>query len=103
MNSTFSIEIDKLIYDDAVISKAIYWHTADFVIDRISNGNLETIIFKAKKKEISEAEKENILQKFNQDLNDYKLRQIVNQETNDIRTILYVKAFSNNDNFVEYE
>jgi His-Xaa-Ser system protein HxsD len=103
MNSTFSIEVDKQIYNDAVISNAIYWHTANFVIDRISNGNFETIIFQSKKNEISETEKENVLQKFNQDLNDYKLRQIVNQETNDIRTILYVKAFANNNDFEEYE
>jgi len=103
MNVFFSIEVDKQIYDDAVISKAIYWHTTGFVIDRVSNDNSEIITFRAKKKAISEAEKEVVLQRFNQNLNDYKLRQIVNQETNDIRTILYVKAFANNDDFVEYE
>ena len=101
--ANFSIEIDKQIYDDAVISKAIYWHTADFIINRNSNGNSETITFQSKKNEFSETEKEIVIQKFNQDLNDYKLRQIVNQETNDIRTILYVKAFANNDDFEEYE
>ena len=103
MKPTFSIEVDKQIYDDAVISKALYWHTADFVIDRITNGNLELITFRAKKNELLEVEKDKVIQKFNQDLNDYKLRQIVNQETKDIRTVLYIKAFANNDNFVEYE
>ena len=103
MNTTFSIEIDKQIYDDAVISKVIYWHTTDFVIDRNSNGNFEIVNFQSKKNEISETEKEKMLQKFNQDLNDYKLRQIVEQETKDIRTILYIKAFANNDDFEEYE
>ena len=103
MDTTFSIEIDKQIYDDAIISKAIYWHTADFVINRNSNGNSEIITFQAKENTISDVEKENVLQKFNQDLNDYKLRQIVSQETEDIRTILYVKAFANNDDFEEYE
>jgi His-Xaa-Ser system protein HxsD len=95
--------IDRQIYDDAAISKAIYWHTADFVIARKVNANTETITFQPKKSELSEVEKESVLQKFNQDLNDYKLRQIIEQETNDIRTILYVKAFANNNNFVEYE
>jgi len=103
MKPTFSIEVDKQIYDDAVISKALYWHTADFVIDRITNGNIELITFRAKKNELLEVEKDKVIQKFNQDLNDYKLRQIVNQETKDIRTVLYIKAFANNDNFVEYE
>ena len=101
MNSTFLIEVDKRIYGDAVISKAIYWHTADFVIDRKFNGNSETITFQSKKNDFSEIEKEIVIQKFNQDLNDYKLRQIVEEETKDIRTILYVKAFSNNDDFEE--
>ena len=103
MNTTFSIEVDKQIYDDIVISKAIYWHTECFVINRVCASGCETITFQAKKNDISAIEKENVLQKFNQDLNDYKLRQIVEQETKDIRTILYVKAFANNDDFEEYE
>jgi His-Xaa-Ser system protein HxsD len=103
MNTSFSIRIDRQIYDDAAVSKAIYWHTADFVITRKVNVNAEMITFQPKKNELSEVEKETVLQKFNQDLNDYKLRQIIEQETTDIRTILYVKAFANNDNFEEYE
>ena len=103
MNTSFSIDIDRQIYDETVISKAIYWHTANFVITRTINENTETVVFQANKSDFSETEKESILQKFNQDLNDYKLRQIIEQETNDIRTILYVKAFANNDNFEEYE
>jgi His-Xaa-Ser system protein HxsD len=103
MNTSFSIDIDRQIYNDAVISKAVYWHTANFVIDRIVNGNSETITFQAKKNTFSENEKGSILAKFNQDLNDYKLRQIICEETKDVRTILYVKAFANNDDFEEYE
>ena len=103
MNTTFSIEIEKQFYDDIIISKAIYWHTSDFIIDRRSNGNSEIITFKVKKNEISEIEKENVLLKFNRDLHDYKLRQIIERETKDIRTILYIKAFSNSDDFEEYE
>jgi len=103
MNTPFSIEINRQIYNDAVISKVIYWHTVDFMISRNVYDNAETITFQPKKNELSKVEKESVLQKFNQDLNDYKLRQIIQQETNDIRTVLYVKAFANNDNFVEYE
>jgi His-Xaa-Ser system protein HxsD len=100
---TFSITVDRQIYDDTVISNTVYWHTENFLIDRKVNGNSESIIFQTKKKELSESEIEEVLQKFNQDLNDYKLRQIISQETKDIRTILYIKAFANNDNFEEYE
>jgi His-Xaa-Ser system protein HxsD len=103
MKPTFSIKIDRQIYSDAVISKAIYWHTANFMIDRIINDNTETITFQSKINNFPENEYDNVLAKFNQDLNDYKLRQIISEETKDVRTILYVKAFANNDDFEEYE
>jgi His-Xaa-Ser system protein HxsD len=103
MKPAFSVNIDREIYDDSIISKAVYWHTESFVIERVVNANLETVTFQSRKNELSETEKESVLQKFNQDLNDYKLRQIIEQETKDIRTILYVKAFANNDDFEEYE
>ena len=40
---------------------------------------------------------------FLQRLNDYKLRQIVLEETKDIRTILYAKAFADYEDFNEEE
>jgi len=100
---TFSITVDRQIYDDTVISNAVYWHTENFLIERKITGNFETITFKAKKKELSDIETEDVLQKINKDLNDYKLRQIISQETKDIRTVLYIKAFANNNDFEEYE
>lgn len=102
MTTAFPIDIDRTIYDDTVISKAVYWHTENFVIDRVANENSETVTFQSKN-ELSETEKENVLQKFNQDLHDNKLRQIIEQETKDIRTILYVKTFANSDDFEDYE
>jgi His-Xaa-Ser system protein HxsD len=61
MNASFSIKIDRQIYDDAAISKAIYWHTADFVISRNVNNSTETITFQPQKNELSEVEKESFL------------------------------------------
>lgn len=101
MNSICSINVDRNIYNDAIITKAIYWHTENFIIDRIFNGDTETITFKSKNE--TEINPEKIIEKFNQDLNDYKLRQVIEEETKDIRTILYVKAFANNNEFEEYE
>jgi His-Xaa-Ser system protein HxsD len=100
--TSFSICVDRRIYDDIVISKAIYWHTENFIIDRSRNADSETIIFHAKKHDFSKTDKENYIAKFNQELNDYKLRQIIEQETKNIRTILYIKAFSNNNDFEEH-
>lgn len=103
MYQLFSIQVDRQIYDDAVISKAVYWYTKDFVINRSANNNIETVTFQPKQKTFSGKDQEDFLQKFNQTLVDYKLRQIIEQETKEIRTILYVKAFSNSDDFEEYE
>ena len=40
---------------------------------------------------------------FFQKLNDYKLREQIDQETKDIKTILYAKAFSEFDELTEEE
>jgi His-Xaa-Ser system protein HxsD len=101
---SFSVVVDKRIYDDSVISKAVYWHTSDFIIERnIRDKYFESITFQPKNNQGNEKNSQDVLSKLNQDLNDFKLRQIVSQETKDIRTILYVKAFANNDNFEELE
>ena len=45
---------------------------------------------------------EYVTHKFNQDLIDYKNRDLITNETKDIRNILYVKAFANNDDFEDF-
>ena len=45
---------------------------------------------------------EYVASKFNQDLIDYKNRDLIMHETKDIRNILYVKAFANNDDFEDF-
>lgn len=42
---------------------------------------------------------EELKKRFLQRLNDYKLREIIFEETKDIRTILYAKAFADCDDF----
>jgi len=103
MKTLFSIDIDRQIFKDEVISKTVYWQSADFVIDRKVKSNVETITFQTSNDNNSKIDIELVMSKFNQKLNDFKLRQIIEEETKDIRTILYVKAFANNDNFEEYE
>ena len=46
---------------------------------------------------------ETIKSVFLQVLNDYKLREIVREETKDINTILYLKAFANCNELLEDE
>lgn len=91
--------IDKKIYSDSVISKAVYWMSGDYKIVRESlDESTERLDFTAINKDVLDSSAE---VKFNQLLNDFKLRQIVADETRDIKTILYAKAFAEDEDLSE--
>ncbi len=87
------LTVDRNIYSDECISKAVYSLLGKYVVNRITNGNTEHLEIKV----FDGSDEENVEQEFLSALNDYKLRQIIEQETHDIRTILYAKAFSEFD------
>ncbi|MDE5773844.1 MAG: His-Xaa-Ser system protein HxsD [Muribaculaceae bacterium] len=95
-----TITIDRRIYNDSVISKALYWLSGDYLIERsLSDNNTESVTITANSAtDISETELETRLM---QTLNDFKLRQIVADETRDIKTILYAKAFAEDEDLSE--
>ena len=91
--------IDKRVYNDSVISKIVYWMSGDYKIVRTSLDEFsEQIELIATNAESSESLVE---EKFFQLLNDFKLRQIVADETRDIKTILYAKAFAEDEELSE--
>ncbi|MBD5425146.1 MAG: His-Xaa-Ser system protein HxsD [Bacteroides sp.] len=91
--------IDKRVYNDSVISKVVYWMSGDYKIVRTSLDEFsEQIELIATNAESSESLVE---EKFFQLLNDFKLRQIVADETRDIKTILYAKAFAEDEELSE--
>lgn len=94
------LQIDRNIYSDECISKAIYSMAKDYVINRSLNGSVETLTIYP----INTHEPENtIKEKLLSSLNDYKLRQIIADETRDIRTVLYAKAFGDFDDLDDEE
>ena len=94
-----TITIDRRIYNDSVISKAIYWLSGDYTIVRsILDENTESLSITANTANIAEnVMKTNLMQT----LNDFKLRQIVADETRDVKTILYAKAFAEDEDLSE--
>lgn len=92
-----NLRIDRYIYSDSCISKVVYWLSNQYPIVRHLDGNEEiiTIDFDVDEKEIERI--------FYEKLNDYKLREVINIETKDIRTILYAKAFGDFDDITEEE
>lgn len=86
-----TITVDRQIYDDLCISKAIYSLSDIYTFSRTLDNNLEII-------EVVSKTDQNIDEsKFFDVLNDFKLRGIINKETKDIKTILFAKAFGDLD------
>ena len=89
------LAIDRKIYDDVAISKTIYWMSSEFTFQRQLDGDNELITITAKLG-VNKSEQD-IEVTFLDKLNDYKLRGIIATETHDIRTILYAKAFAEDE------
>ena len=88
--NTFCFTINASIFNERVLTKALYWYAESFIIywNKPSANKIYTF--------------EYVTHKFNQDLIDYKNRDLITNETKDIRNILYVKAFANNDDFEDF-
>lgn len=85
------IRIDKRIYSDNCIAKAVYSLSDIYVAQRtFISDEEETIDIISKRPTPDETVKADLLCR----LNDYKLRSIIEEETHEIRTILYAKAFT---------
>lgn len=99
----FYFTIDTSIFSESVITKALYWYTEFFDIYwSEKNDNVHEVILKLKPNTNKSYTFEYVASKFNQDLIDYKNRDLIMYETKDIRNILYVKAFANNDDFEDF-
>ena len=83
--NTFCFTINASIFNERVLTKALYEITLEL---KPSANKIYTF--------------EYVTHKFNQDLIDYKNRDLITNETKDIRNILYVKAFANNDDFEDF-
>lgn len=95
--------VDASIYNDHVISKVLYGLVESFYIERESIGyNKEQITLEKKTDVISDIELPILKKNLNRYFIDFKTRDIINHETQNIRDILYIKAFANNDDFEDY-
>lgn len=95
MNTT----IDLRIYSDSVISKAVYWLSGDYIIIRKRLDDSTESITATPKMGFEQELK--WMERFMCALNDFKLREVVAKETHEIKTILYAKAFSEDDSLTE--
>ena len=92
-----TLRIDRKIYSDSCISKVVYWLSEQYAIERHLEGEKEIITFE------NADDEQKLKQLILERLNDFKLREIIDTETKDIRTILYAKAFGDFDDLTEEE
>lgn len=86
------LKIDRAVYSDSCISKSIYALADKYSIQRSIEEGDEILDILPKKTDVYD---EVIIRREIVDmLNDFKLRCIIEEETKDIRTIIYAKAFA---------
>ena len=92
-----TLDIDRNIFSDSCISTVIYWFSGQYTIQRSLQESIETLTID------NVSDEKQFRLEFFQKLNDYKLREQIDKETKDIKTILYAKAFGEFDELTEEE
>ena len=97
-------ECDCSVYSADVVAKVLYWLMGEFHIYQQSVlPNSLSVKLEKKQGPLTDAEVEALQDRLNLDLNDYRLRKIIREETREIRAILYVKAFAPYDSDALFE
>lgn len=92
-----TLDIDRNIFSDSCISTVVYWFSNQYTIQRSLQEAIETLTID------NVSDEKQFRLEFFQKLNDYKLREQIDKETKDIKTILYAKAFGEFDELTEEE
>ena len=96
--SSLQILVDGKIYSSEIIHKCFYWYGNKYSVAISAKGNFFVV-------DISELSKEgnirDIVPKIKNDLIDFKTREIISNETKNIRELLIVKAFAQDDHYDE--
>ncbi|SFO54897.1 His-Xaa-Ser system protein HxsD [Chitinophaga sp. YR627] len=92
-NNVLTVTVDESIYPEKVLLKCLYWYsdTWQLEIDRVHQGRLQITIHA---KDDAIVAWEPVSARLKRDLIDFKLRQIVADETRTIRELIVAKAFA---------
>jgi len=91
------IKVQLDLYSITVLHKCFYWYGANFSVDIETESDKVGRVRLFPKTEIPVAEYPNLLSKIRNDLIDFKTRDIVSKETQNVRDLLIAKAFSHSD------
>ncbi|MGV0977371.1 His-Xaa-Ser system protein HxsD [Empedobacter falsenii] len=90
-----NFNLNKPYYSDSVVNKCLYWYLDKYNVDIISF--LENFNIKISLKNGDEFDEEELIFRIKNDLIDFKLREIVINETSNLRELINAKAFANYD------
>ena len=90
-NNVLRLSVDSRLYSESVVYKCFYWYTGEYDVSILASGNnYEVQLIKKDGGAVSI----DIESKIQRDLIDFKLRQIVSEETKQIRELITAKAFA---------
>ena len=92
ISNKLNIRLDKSIYNEDVLHKCFYWYGGNYSVSISSFSESEFKVLITPKTEGIQLE--TIIDKIQQDLIDFKLRDIVTKETQTIRELIVAKAFA---------
>lgn len=87
-------KIDTTIFSPDAISKTVYWLHEHFIVLQEKEGKNICLTIESKCGNPTEGW-ESVKAEVAQLCSDFQMREVVQRETKDIRTILYLKAFTN--------
>lgn len=97
-NRNFELSINSLLYNESVIHKCFYWYCDKFSFDIKIQKDLFVVSITNFPEHLNFDE---ILIAIKKDLIDFKTRDIIANETANIRALLIAKAFAHSDEFDE--
>ncbi len=97
-NNTLQLIIDNTLYSSEVVYKCFYWYGGEYSVKINIEQNSFVVNLSGPKKEWNI---ESIVSKIKTDLIDFKTREVIFNETKNIRELLIAKAFAHNDEFEE--
>jgi His-Xaa-Ser system protein HxsD len=93
-NNSFTIHVDGNYYSDRVITKCVYWLSEKFLVSVKKDNNTFYLEISNHNLTFSNEDINQIQSVFFRNLNDFKTRELIDDETRDIKNILLIKALS---------
>lgn|SRR5690606_16228406 len=93
--NTLFFKLSKKDYSESLVYKCMYWYLENYNVEITSDFN--DYIVKIALKNNTDFDEEELIVRLKNDLIDFKLREIINNETANLRELITAKAFANYD------